>query len=260
MVGDSERRMFGAAARGLHPLRSLSVRARIMLGMTAANLDGGVKQALRRIERLDLADKFPAERTTFKRASRAFLAMLDGLAAEAGCAYWVEKTPSHVHYLAEISKYDPDARFAHIIRDGREVAASMRVAGQKFPDAHWSRLYDSAERMVARWNKAISDSLHWRDDPRHVFVRYEDLIESPGTVIRGVCERIGLPFDPVMVEGHGSTSNRITTKDEPWKEGVSGTIKGRSKGRFQDVFTADEKKLITEQLLDLSSLNAIFAS
>ena len=49
----------------------------------------------------------------------------DAAAAAGGFSGFVEKSPKHVQRLGAIFELDPDARAIFIVRDGRDVAASM---------------------------------------------------------------------------------------------------------------------------------------
>ncbi len=49
-----------------------------------------------------------------------------------GASIVLEKTPSHSLHVELISRYVPGARFLHIVRDGRDVAASLVAASQSW--------------------------------------------------------------------------------------------------------------------------------
>lgn len=59
-------------------------------------------------------------------ACRALISSLfDPLAAEAGKATWVEHTPRNIWAAGELSTLFPQARFIHVVRDGRDQACSV---------------------------------------------------------------------------------------------------------------------------------------
>ncbi|MEQ8357014.1 MAG: sulfotransferase [Kiloniellaceae bacterium] len=87
----------------------------------------------------------------------------------------LEKTPAHITVLEDLSEVLPEARFIHIIRDPRSVAASLAAAGKD-----WGRSWASTSALqnARRWVSNVSDGLKLRRGDAHRFieVRYEDLL------------------------------------------------------------------------------------
>ena len=87
----------------------------------------------------------------------------------------------------------PEAHVVHLIRDGRDVALSLRATW--FAPAedlaalarHWAEQIRSARRQVAG-----------RDC--YTEVRYEDLVAEPEETLRRICADLDLDFDPAMLE------------------------------------------------------------
>lgn len=93
-------------------------------------------------------------------------------------------------FLAPLLAACPDARFVHIVRDGRPVAFSLRP---KF------------ERRLDRHDALLAGAKHWVDSLEQVHatpgiglleVRYEDLCEDVHGVIRTVLRHAGLDAEP----------------------------------------------------------------
>ncbi len=87
----------------------------------------------------------------------------------------------------------PEARFVHIYRDGRDVARSCIAMG-------WA---GNVWTGVARWIEAetLWKELRARLSPdRYTEVRYETLIAEPESVLRGLCDFMGVPFDRAMFD------------------------------------------------------------
>ncbi len=103
---------------------------------------------------------------------------------------WVEKTPAHVRELAAVFKRYPDAKVVFMIRDGRDVAVSLR---KRFGDF---------EKGLKRWLDDNRDGLEWVDGKRVMMLKYEDLVKNYEQVMPEVCRFIGEPFEEGMLAYH----------------------------------------------------------
>ena len=74
-----------------------------------------------------------------KKCVREFINLLDKRAKNKGVKTWVEKTPIHLHYISTIEYYIPDAKFVHVVRDGRDVVASMHKVTHEHPEVWGGR-------------------------------------------------------------------------------------------------------------------------
>jgi hypothetical protein len=116
---------------------------------------------------------------------------------------WGDKTPGHVDYMAALAGDLPEARFIHLIRDGRDVAASLR--GLPFAPGDGSMRAIAAEwrDTIARARRAGTRLLHYRE------VRYERLVTEPEATLRELCDFVELPFDPAMLRAHERAEERL---------------------------------------------------
>jgi len=135
-------------------------------------------------------------------------------AARQGKALWGDKTPPYVEHIAVISQALPEARFIHLIRDGRAVAASRRHlsfgpgADIRAQALDWGRKIREARRQAA-------------DYPHYLEVRYEDLVLRPEAVLHRVCEHLGLAYAPSMLEYHRTARQRLA-EFQDWSQAPGG--------------------------------------
>jgi hypothetical protein len=124
------------------------------------------------------------ERDAALDATRDLCDVVFAGAVEPGSARIAERTPLHVFHLELIADIYPDARFVHIIRDGRDVARS--IAAQS-----WGPV-EIAE-AAAEWRDAVLAG-RGAGLPETVYreVRYEDLLTDPAPVVAGLYEWLGL--------------------------------------------------------------------
>jgi hypothetical protein len=137
-------------------------------------------------------------RARAERASPAgFPAMVDAVfsayASEHGKARWGDKTPGYVSYVPRLARMFPRARFVHIVRDGREVAASL---------AEWE--WGARTAASGAWWWAHKVRVGRRDGSRlgpgrYHELRLEDLTAAPEATLREVCRFLGEEFDPGML-------------------------------------------------------------
>jgi sulfotransferase family protein/uncharacterized protein DUF354 len=114
-----------------------------------------------------------------------------------GKTRYADKTPSYVLSLPALARLFPEARFIHIIRDGRDVALS-------YLDVPWgpSSLPEAAllwKRAVTRGRRAGSRL----GQTRYHEIRYEELIDDPAATVATLCEFLELDFVPEMLQYFG---------------------------------------------------------
>jgi hypothetical protein len=104
-----------------------------------------------------------------------------------------DKTPSFLLALDELGRAFPEARFVHLIRDGRDVALSYLSTD------FGVRSVEEAAVYWDRFVRAGRDSGRRLGPERYLEVRYEELVEEPDAVARRVCSFVGLPFVAEML-------------------------------------------------------------
>jgi hypothetical protein len=124
-------------------------------------------------------------------------------AAAAGKRRWGDKTPVHARCLPVLARLIGEARFVHIVRDGRDVAASLR--GLPFAPGE-----GSIEAIAADWRDTIREARAAAlEVPHYLEVRYERLVTEPEAVLREVCAFVELDFHPGLLAAHERAASRL---------------------------------------------------
>jgi hypothetical protein len=114
-------------------------------------------------------------------------------ARKEGKTRYGDKTPQGVMVMPRLSRLFPEARFIHIIRDGRDVALSH---------IHTEGFIPSAAEVAIKWKTMIergqSDGRILGPE-RYREVRYEQLVERPEAVVHSLCGYIELDFHASML-------------------------------------------------------------
>lgn len=121
--------------------------------------------------------------------------LLYGLYADAhGKRRYADKTPVYIYDVLDLAALFPEARFVHLIRDGRDVAASFLDQEDMRPNGIAEAALLWRERVSA--GRSAGATL---GAGRYAEVRYEDLVRDPEAVLRRVAEFIGIDYHPAML-------------------------------------------------------------
>jgi hypothetical protein len=112
-------------------------------------------------------------------------------ARAAGKPVLIEKTPRHVRKLDVIRRVVPGVRFLLVVRDGRDVAASI---GHRYS----GNLEEGFQRWVSD-NGIIAREYR---KPDTLVMRYEDLVTNPREVLAAVCAFVGVEYRADLLEYH----------------------------------------------------------
>jgi sulfotransferase family protein len=118
-----------------------------------------------------------------------------------------DKTPDYVRRISTLHGLWPEARFLHVIRDGRDVYLSMK---------EWPKVHPKPGDFTTWKSEPVSTAAWWwghnvrlgRDAGRQLGselyyeLRYETLVASPRKECERLCAFLSLPFDETMLRFH----------------------------------------------------------
>ena len=148
-------------------------------------------------------------------------------ALQHGKSRWCEKSPNNSEHLLALADLYPRAKFVHIIRDGRDCAASVN-----------RRQYRNPKLAVYRWRLVVDEARRQGKqlgNDRYMEFRYEDLTTDPSKWMRVVCEFLDLPFTKQVLE----SSMPQSAKSQHMKGGAPGKIEPNSK-KFLSYFSEQQ--------------------
>jgi hypothetical protein len=120
-------------------------------------------------------------------------------ASSRGKPRYGDKTPLFVRHIPYLAATFPEARFVHLLRDGRDVACSYlsrRLGPRTMSEAAalWRREVLRGRRGSRRLGPG-----------RYIEVRYEDLVADPPGQLRMICRFLDLRYDQAMLGYHQRT-------------------------------------------------------
>ena len=100
----------------------------------------------------------------------------------------LDKHPAYSMYIEDINRLLPQARFIHVIRDGRDVAVSMMSARREIGYGT-----STIQNSALAWKQHVRSAQTARQYPeRYMEVRYEELHSDATTTIESVFNFCGI--------------------------------------------------------------------
>lgn len=158
-----------------------------------------------------------------------------------GKRVWAEKTPENVRRFDQIARQFPRARFVHVVRDGRDVACSLRRA-------RWMKLEkitrgadrgspEALEACGCYWAERVRLGRRLAGRPNYHEVRYEDLVANPQAALRPLLAYLGVDWDARVLEGASSAA-----------EQAEGPVFASSIGRWRAELSTEELALLDRHI------------
>jgi hypothetical protein len=157
-------------------------------------------------------------------------------AAKYGKARWGDKTPHYVHHVDHLLGLWPRARFVVLVRDGRDVAISLRKMPFG-PNNAWA-----AAPWWARGIRAGEQAQSAHPDAV-LTVRYEDLVQRPSDVVPRVCEFLELRYSPDMLALEAADRSRIVRDQKSWFPTLFDGINPAAAGRWRREMSPRDQRI-----------------
>lgn len=118
-----------------------------------------------------------------------------------GKKYFVAKNPAFSAKIETLKEFFPDARIIYLARNPLDMLPStvswINYARRVFTDPGEGYFYlDEIVEMTRHWYSHPLKYLDAHPSPRHLILKYDDLILRPEQVIRGFYEQFGYPDKP----------------------------------------------------------------
>ncbi len=118
--------------------------------------------------------------------------------------YWIDHTPNNLQYVKLLLDCFPNAKFIHIIRDGRAIASSIKklswgwYSPKSIAQLWLSELsYGFAAKCILPSNKVLQ-------------VKYEDLVMSTGSELKKMCDFVNIEYSDELLKGSGFSLPKYT--------------------------------------------------
>jgi hypothetical protein len=134
-----------------------------------------------------------------------FLTYADSL----GKVRWGDKTPFYTPDIDVLHRIFPNAKFVHLVRDGRDVVLSQK-------SIEW--MSGNLPKLILdwQWKTIIAHKVGSALGNNFLEVRYEDLVRQPEKTLRLICEFIDETYDPAMLSYSKNAEEVVPTESLKW--------------------------------------------
>jgi hypothetical protein len=154
---------------------------------------------------------------------------------------WGEKSPANIRHLAEIDQLFPETKIIHVLRDGRDVVASIHELG-------W---HNSLAITCEAWLQniaAVSNYSQRHNREKFLEIRYETLVSEPEKVLSGLCDFIGLGYGPEMLNFHRHQEGLGFEARQAHHAGLARPLNADSIGSWRNRLDPAQQKYVIERL------------
>jgi len=130
-------------------------------------------------------------------------------AKKEGKIFWGDKTPSFFRKIDVLKKLFPEAKFIHIVRDGRDIFNSWRKMDPT---------KNNAPVIALDWIykiKKIEKSFQKMNPKDNLTIRYEDLLDDPKKTVSSIGKFLEIDFEETMLEFYKQSGKYIGKHHSP---------------------------------------------
>ena len=194
-----------------------------------------------------ILDFSPEEITELKHKQKNIVSfsekVLQSYMQKKGKQHIAVKQPFHILFIDELFRYFPNMKFIHVIRDGRDVACSLRIhpkwkiVNGKIAPTHHITPFDWC---IRRWVICVSHGKKWRKSDNYLEIKYEDLVASTVDTMKKLFRFLRVK----MISKEELLSFYKYEKDEDHLQNieVGKSIYEKSIGRWKKEMSEDEKE------------------
>ena len=154
-------------------------------------------------------------------------------------AIWGDKNNYYLSQIEILRAIFSQARFIHIVRDGRDIACSYREVMSIDTDSPYRpELPLKIDEIAKQWAmniQTIRQSFSELNSSKVFELRYEDLVADPQGTLTNICSWLGVGFSSDMLQFH--KVNRIhrlePTATLDWKRRTLEPVKTSAVGRYK---------------------------
>lgn len=152
---------------------------------------------------------------------------------------WGSKVPYFVNHIGRIARLLPNAKFIHLVRDGRDVLCSMRSRARKGATHFETRTV----RAALQWRNLVSNGMRQGaalPPSRFLSVRYRDLVSKPRAALNAISAFLGCDMSSTSENFYKAFVGNETLPSEKMDRYLRPQIKSDHVEQWRKILTDQE--------------------
>jgi hypothetical protein len=167
-------------------------------------------------------------------------ALYDEYASREGVGTWVSKYPALWDCLDDALEYYDDLKIVYNVRDARDTVLSFKRSNvYRYHPFYTATRWHQEQRRGRELLESHPDAVHQ--------IRYRDLLQDPESVVRGICDFLGVAFDERMLYYYETDEAQAAAESAEVFENLTSPILSDNYDKYRDQLP-DEEVLLTEKL------------
>lgn len=155
-----------------------------------------------------------------------------------GARTWGDQSPLNTFFLPRIHATFPQARFLHMLRDGRDAIASLYQRGRTVEEAttRWIASIEKTNRLKAKL-----------ENDQYLEIRYEDLVRQPEVSVEKACRFADLQYQNEMLE-YWKAPTTVEAEHFDFHKNLAKPIFTSSIGKWRERLSTEQKAYVLERV------------
>jgi len=166
----------------------------------------------------------------------AVYSVYDQYAAQKGKTHWFSKEARPYDYLQDIRTQFPDTKFLYLIRDPRDVAASIKKMFTNDSHVYFiSKMWFEEQEKIHQQLGLLGSNL--------LTIRYEDLISKSEATVSHICRFMEVEFEDEMLQSFHA-NNTTAEKEIPIFKHLNNGVLSSNSGKYLKTLRRSEIEII----------------
>jgi protein-tyrosine sulfotransferase len=155
---------------------------------------------------------------------------------------WGDQSPINTLYLPWVRRTFPQAKYLHLLRDGRDAISSMVGTGRT-----------DLARATERWVISVKYALRLQNrlgPDQFLEVRYEDLVSEPAKSLKRICTFVGIDYHTQMLD-YWKLPTTIEHKHFDYHRNIGRPVFTSSIGGWAERLSSEEQEYVLLKTSDL---------